>query len=100
MIDEVDRTSNNRVFLLFLGMLRNSYLARDGGQMNAFHSVILAGVHDIKNIKQKLVKEGLAELRPGERTYNSPWNIAADFRVDMSFSTSDIESMLGEYEQF
>lgn len=28
---------------------------------------------------------------------NSPWNIAADFRVDMSFSAADIEGMLKEY---
>ncbi|MCD8023593.1 MAG: ATP-binding protein, partial [Lachnospiraceae bacterium] len=29
---------------------------------------------------------------------NSPWNIAADFDVDMSFSVTDIEGMLDEYE--
>ena len=30
---------------------------------------------------------------------NSPWNIAADFLIDMSFSIQDIEGMLQEYEQ-
>ena len=98
LIDEVDKTSNNQVFLGFLGMLRNMYLAREGGLANAFHSVILAGVHDIKNIKLKLVKEGLTEPKSGERVYNSPWNIAADFRVDMSFGPSDIATMLNDYE--
>ena len=30
---------------------------------------------------------------------NSPWNIAAKFQVDMSFSVWDIEKMLCTYEQ-
>lgn len=30
---------------------------------------------------------------------NSPWNIAADFNVDMSFSKEEIEGMLREYEK-
>lgn len=30
---------------------------------------------------------------------NSPWNIAAEFNVDMSFSASDIAGMLEEYEE-
>lgn len=34
-----------------------------------------------------------------EHQYNSPWNIAADFMVDMSFSASDIAGMLSEYEK-
>ena len=99
LIDEVDKTSNNLVFLGFLGMLRSRYLAREEGRANTFHSVILAGVHDIKNIKVKLVKEGLSELQQGERVHNSPWNIAADFKVDMSFSPSDIATMLNDYEK-
>jgi hypothetical protein len=48
-------------------------------------------VYDIKNLKLK--------LRPdGEHQYNSPWNIAARFSVDMSFSTEQIAHMLQEYE--
>ena len=106
MIDEVDRTSENRVFLHFLGMLRNMYLARENGTANTFQSVILAGVYDIKNIKLKLINEGVyAEkdrysqdsINQGN-IYNSPWNIAADFNVDMSFSPSEIATMLSEYE--
>jgi hypothetical protein len=30
---------------------------------------------------------------------NSPWNIAADFKVDMSFSVPEIATMLNEYEK-
>ena len=99
IIDEVDAASNNLLFLSFLGMLRKLYLERDSGGQNTFHSVILAGVHDIKNIKLKLVKEGKSELKEGERQYNSPWNIATDFKVDMSFSPADITTMLIEYEE-
>jgi len=58
MIDEVDSASNNRVFLEFLGMLRNKYLARENRKDYTFHSVILAGIYDIRNIKLKLINEG------------------------------------------
>lgn len=91
MIDEVDKSSDNQVFLNFLGMLRNKYLKRAEKLDVTFQSVILAGVYDIKNLKLR--------LRPEEsRKYNSPWNIAADFNVDMSFSPEEIASMLTEYE--
>jgi hypothetical protein len=99
LIDEVDKTSNNRVFLHFLSMLRNKFLARKSGKDFTFHSVILAGVYDIKNIKLKLIQEGV--YKPSEtedRIYNSPWNIAVDFTVDMSFSPNEIASMLEDYE--
>lgn len=89
MIDEVDSASNNQVFIDFLAMLRQSYLDRE--DVPTFHSVILAGVYDIKNLKLK--------IRPDEEhQYNSPWNIAAKFNVDMSFSTNQIAVMLQEYE--
>lgn len=90
MIDEVDSASNNRVFLDFLSQLRNAYIKRM--DIPTFQSVILAGVYDIKNLKLKIRKDS-------EHQYNSPWNIAADFNVDMSFSPSDIISMLREYEE-
>lgn len=32
-----------------------------------------------------------------EHKYNSPWNIASDFDVDMSFSKEEIETMLDDY---
>ena len=91
-IDEVDKSSDNQLFLNFLGMLRNKYLERDKEGMNyTFHSVVLAGVYDIKNLKLK--------LRPdAEKKYNSPWNIAADFNVDMTFHPEEIAQMLNDYE--
>ena len=99
MIDEVDRTSSNRVFLHFIGMLRNMYLARGSGVTNTFHSVILAGVYDIKNIKLKLINEGTYLPSPEEnKLYNSPWNIAVNFKVDMSFCQQEIATMLTAYE--
>jgi hypothetical protein len=98
MIDEVDKASNFRVFLDFLGLLRSKYLARNGGKDYTFQSVILAGVYDIKNIKLKMVGSGNYALHEGEWQYNSPWNIAAKFTIDMSFSPDEIETMLREYE--
>lgn len=89
IIDEVDQASGYRVFLDFLGMLRSKYLQRT--ERPTFQSVILAGVHDIKNLKLK--------IRQGEEhRYNSPWNVAADFNVDMSFRPEEIAVMLKEYE--
>lgn len=90
MIDEVDSASNNQVFLDFLGLLRDYYLKRE--KIVTFQSVILAGVYDITNLKQKIRSDEVHK-------YNSPWNIAVDFDIDMSFSTDDIEGMLSEYEQ-
>ena len=92
IIDEVDKSSNNQLFLSFLGMLRNKYLSREISEDFTFKSVILAGVYDIKSLKLK--------INPSEETkYNSPWNIAVDFNVDMSFSIGEIETMLKEYEK-
>lgn len=90
LIDEVDKCSNNQVFLNFLGMLRNKYLDMQEQMDITFHSVILAGVYDVKNLKLK--------LRPDEeKRINSPWNIAVDFQVDISFTINDIVKMLEAY---
>ncbi len=89
IVDEVDSAGNNQVFIDFLAQLRGYYLARD--EMPIFHSVVLAGVYSIKNLKLKLRLES-------EHQYNSPWNIAADFEINMSFSTNQIAAMLSEYE--
>ncbi len=92
MVDEVDRNSDNQIFLSFLGLLREKYLKQKTGKSSSFKSVILAGVYDIKNLKLK--------LRPQQGSkFNSPWNIAADFDVDMSFSLSGIVGMLKTYEE-
>ena len=91
-IDEVDKSSDNQLFLNFLGMLRNKYLQRNKEGLNfTFHSVILAGVYDVKNLKLKIRLDV-------EKKYNSPWNIAADFNVDMTFHPEEIAQMLGDYE--
>jgi hypothetical protein len=89
IIDEVDSASNNQVFLDFLAQLRGYYLRRANRPI--FQSVILAGVHDVKNIKRKIRSDD-------ESKVNSPWNIAVDFKVDMSFSKYDIAKMLEEYK--
>ena len=100
MIDEVDRISNNRVFLKFLGVLRSKFLARKKGIGATFHSVILAGLYDIKNIKLKMIDEGIYNPHETEnRLKNSPWNIAVDFKVDMAFIADEIATMLVEYEK-
>ena len=92
MIDEVDKSSDNQIFLSFLGILREKYQKQLAGKDHTFKSVILAGVYDIKNLKIK--------LHPGEEIKNnSPWNIAADFLVDMSFTAKEITSMLKMYEK-
>ena len=74
-----DSASNNQVFIDFLAQLRDYYQERE--DVPIFHSVILAGVYDIKNLKLKLCPDT-------EHLYNSPWNIAADFDIDMSFSSA------------
>jgi hypothetical protein len=99
LIDEVDKTSDNRVFIHFIGLLRDKFLSRKEGLDDTFQSVILASVYDIRNLKVKLISEGVysASERQG-RPLNSPWNIAAPFLMDMSFHPNDIAGMLNEYE--
>ena len=98
IIDEADQASNNQVFLHFLGMLREKYLARKTGEDFTFSSVILAGVYDVKNMKLRMMETGYAAAGKEETKYNSPWNIAADFDIDMSLSVHEIGTMLEEYE--
>lgn len=87
----MDSATNNQVFLDFLSQIRGYYLARN--VKPTFQSVVLAGVYDVKNLKKK--------IRPEEEQdkLNSPWNIATDFRVNMSFSQEGIAGMLCDYEQ-
>ena len=92
IIDEVDSATNNQVFLDFLAQLRSWYIKREKNPgIKTFHSVILAGVTDIKHLKTKIREDG-------EHRVNSPWNIAADFNIDMSLSEEGIRGMLDEYE--
>ena len=92
LIDEVDASSDYLPFLSFLGMLRTKYLGRFQPYHATFHSIVLAGVHDIKNLKYK-------KIHIENATYNSPWNIAADFKVRMSFIPEEIEPMLSDYAE-
>ena len=89
IIDEADSASNNQVFLDFLAQIRSDYLDRT--HTATFQSVILAGVYDVRNIRHRIRTEE-------EHRVNSPWNIATEFNVDMSFSESEIAGMLKEYE--
>ena len=91
MIDEIDKAADFDVFVTFLGKLRDMYIVREMDGKPAIKSVILAGVTDIKNLKSKIRDEK-------EGQSNSPWNIAADFNIDMSFSEEQIAGMLSEYE--
>ena len=92
LIDEVDKSSNNQLFLDFLGMFRDKYLNREDPSDYTFHSVILAGLHDVKSLKTKIRLETDAK-------YNSPWNIAADFKVVMELQPNEIVPMLEDYSQ-
>ena len=91
MIDEVDSASNNQIFLDFLSQLRADYISREGDGVPAFQSVILAGVTDIRYLQVKIRDESQHRL-------NSPWNVAANFNIDMSLSEEGIRGMLNDYE--
>ena len=92
-IDEVDKSLGNQLFLDFLAMLRKLYLDREkfGNDSLTFWSVVLAGVYDVKNLKIKIRPES-------EHQYNSPWNVAADYELDMTFNPQEISTMLADYE--
>lgn len=90
MIDEADSVTDNQIFLDFLALLRGYYLQRR--RYATFQSVILAGVYDIKRLQQKMRPEE-------EHKVNSPWNIAADFDVEMGLEVSGIRGMLAEYKK-
>ena len=88
LIDEVDKSSNNQIFVSFLALLRNKYLQRS--RIKTFHSVVLAGLHDVKSLKLKLRSDEEAKS-------NSPWDIAVNFEVNMNLQVSEIQPMLDEY---
>ena len=73
------------------------YLAITKEKGTTFKSVILAGVHDIKSRSapvandvvrcSKNLKIKFRDHR--EVKYNSPWNIAVNFDIDMSFNKNE-----------
>jgi hypothetical protein len=75
LIDEVDMAGNYDIFLEFLAMLRDKYLKAKNKKGLTFHSIIFAGVRDVNNC----------------------FNIAIDFKVNMSFSPQEISTMLTDY---
>jgi AAA+ ATPase superfamily predicted ATPase len=92
IIDEVDSASNNEVFVRFLAMLRKKYLEQD--VRKTFHSIVLAGLYDIKSLKLKIKNHSDTESK-----YNSPWNIATDFKVNMHLLPHEVKPMLDDYVQ-
>ena len=54
LIDEVDDGTNNDVFLKFLSVLRDKYNERNADGLATFKSVVLVGVHDVKNLHYKV----------------------------------------------
>lgn len=88
LVDEVDQAGNHASFLHFLGTLRDKYLKRQ--TRATFLSVILSGVHDVKNLKLKICSDE-------RHQYNSPWNIAISFKADMSLRSEAIADMLRDY---
>ena len=84
IIDEIDSfVSYPEVFISFLSISRSHYLERYTSP--TFQSVILSGVHSIDYLRSKISSDNESKL------LNSPWNIAADIDIDMSFSKSEIE---------
>lgn len=108
IIDEVDQASNQSLFLAFLGMLREKYLRRR--DVPTFQSVILAGVYDVRNIKREKSpwnthagnEENGSLLTfddcPWDYRELVPYNIAAEFNVDMNLTVQGIIGMLKDYE--
>lgn len=88
IIDEIDNACNNQIFIDFLGQLRDLYLNREHAP--TFQSVILASVYNVKNLKLKIAADS-------NHRYNSPWNIADDFTIDMRLHADEIADMLREY---
>lgn len=85
MIDEADSWLGSPVMIHFLKVLRENYIAAESNRGARFQSVILAGITDIKRLK--LCSENALDQ-------SSPWDIAADFNVDMSFYAEEIAGML------
>ncbi|MFW5971875.1 MAG: hypothetical protein ACOCRL_00145 [Bacillota bacterium] len=101
LIDEVDKASNYYVFMDFLGLLREKYIAQQSKEDVSFKSVILAGVSDIKRIKTHISERRVITEQEAENLaksqYNSPWNVAETFKVDLDFDQSKIKSLLLDY---
>ena len=98
MIDEADNAANNQIFIDFLSQIRAYFNANRTRKVPAFQSVIFAGVHDIKHLKIKIRENAADQSSENDSENNSPWNIATDFLLDMSFDPKGIAGMLLSYE--
>lgn len=81
LIDEVRNYANAPLFLCFLSMLREKYLATQIGGDYTFQSIILTEMNNSK----------------GEKIYSHPWNITVNFKIELGFNEVEIESILEEY---
>jgi len=101
LIDEVDQAGNYYVFMDFLGILRQKYIAQQSNEDVTFKSVILTGITDIKRIKTHIAERRIITDEEAENLaktqYNSPWNVAENFKVDLDFDQEEIESLLLDY---
>jgi len=86
-IDDADRPGNSQPFLNFLSILRALYLERYE-KNSAFHSLALSSAYDVKTLRPQSEEDKIRSI---------PWNIAADFNVDMSFNSAEIKTMLASY---
>ena len=88
IIDNADRFIIPQLADL-LSHFRAEYIERNSFERTSiFHSVILVSVKDITNLP--LIIE--------ERKFNSPWNVAANYKLDMTFNPQEISTMLVDYE--
>lgn len=98
MIDVADNAADNQIFIDFLSQIRAYFNANRTRNAPAFQSLILAGVHGIKHLKIKITKNAADQPSENDKENNSPWNIATDFLLDMSFDPKGIAGMLLSYE--
>ncbi|MDR1766103.1 MAG: AAA family ATPase, partial [Lachnospiraceae bacterium] len=81
MVDEVDAGTDHKIFIKFLSLLRDKFINRGKKGEITFQSVILAGLRDVTKLKPEIKKESAI---PPDDEHVSPWNIATQFKVDMS----------------
>ncbi|MBQ3617684.1 MAG: AAA-like domain-containing protein [Bacteroidales bacterium] len=88
IIDNADRFIIPQLADL-LSCFRTDYIKRNSfGITSIFHSVILVSIKRITNLPSIIE----------ERRFNSPWNVAAEYDLDMTFNPQEISTMLADYE--
>ncbi|MEY3249257.1 MAG: hypothetical protein RL742_1300, partial [Bacteroidota bacterium] len=75
LIDEVDKSSNNQLFISFLGVLRNKYLDRNF--FPTFHAVVLARRSDFLQAVAALRSKKIAK-------YGGKWNFLGQIASRLS----------------